>query len=157
MALMPFFIVYIHNCQQSNELNFIPFILWFYYYSVCWVNYVIVSMTEMQWFHITDHDNSDRDDLLHLTCLANVLQQAEKWCCFTQLHKLISSIYCTKIIRDQTYYTVNSSKLWMKALKTSKAEGIDSIPQPFYGPFSGTTRVSRCQKRTSGLYGARED
>jgi len=28
--------------------------------------------------------------------------------------------------------------------------------QPFYGPISGTTRVSRCQKRTSGLYGARE-
>jgi len=30
-------------------------------------------------------------------------------------------------------------------------------PQPFYGPFSGTTRVSWCQKRTSGLYCARED
>ena len=30
-------------------------------------------------------------------------------------------------------------------------------PQPFYGPFSRTTRVSRCQKKTSGLYGARED
>ena len=29
--------------------------------------------------------------------------------------------------------------------------------QPFYGRFSGTTRVNRCQKRTSGLYGARED
>ena len=29
--------------------------------------------------------------------------------------------------------------------------------QPFEGPFSGTTRVSRCQKRTSGLYGAGED
>ena len=27
-------------------------------------------------------------------------------------------------------------------------------PQPFYGPFSGTTRVSRCRKRTSGLYSA---
>jgi len=27
----------------------------------------------------------------------------------------------------------------------------------FYGPFSGTTQVSWCQKRTSGLYGARED
>jgi len=26
----------------------------------------------------------------------------------------------------------------------------------FYGPFSGTTRVSQCQKRTSGLYGAGE-
>ena len=30
-------------------------------------------------------------------------------------------------------------------------------PQPFYGPFSGTTQVCRCQKRTYGLYGARED
>jgi len=29
--------------------------------------------------------------------------------------------------------------------------------KPFYDPFSGTTRVSRCQKRTSGLYGATED
>jgi len=28
--------------------------------------------------------------------------------------------------------------------------------QPFYGPFSGTTRMSWCQKRTSGLYGAKE-
>jgi len=25
-------------------------------------------------------------------------------------------------------------------------------PQPFYGPFSRTTQVSRCQKRTSGLW-----
>ena len=32
-----------------------------------------------------------------------------------------------------------------------------TTPQLFYGPFSGTTRVSQCQKRTSGLYGARED
>ena len=29
--------------------------------------------------------------------------------------------------------------------------------QLFYGPFSGTTWVSRCQKKTSGLCGARED
>jgi len=39
-------------------------------------------------------------------------------------------------------------------------EGKDSDntpPQPFYGPFSGTIRVRRCQKRTSGLYGARGD
>ena len=32
-----------------------------------------------------------------------------------------------------------------------------TTPQPFYGPFSGTTGVSQCQKRTSGLHGARED
>jgi len=30
-------------------------------------------------------------------------------------------------------------------------------PQLFCGPFSGTTQASRCQKRTSVLYGARED
>jgi len=35
--------------------------------------------------------------------------------------------------------------------------GANTTPQPFYGPFPGSTRVSRCQKRTSGLYGARED
>ena len=35
--------------------------------------------------------------------------------------------------------------------------GIPSKPQPLYGPLSGTTRESRCQKRTSGLYGARRD
>ena len=29
--------------------------------------------------------------------------------------------------------------------------------QSFYGHFSGTTRVSWCQKKSSGLYGARED
>jgi len=30
-------------------------------------------------------------------------------------------------------------------------------PQPFYGPFSGTTQVSQCQKKaSSGLFGARE-
>jgi len=32
-----------------------------------------------------------------------------------------------------------------------------TTPQPFYGPLSSTTQVSRCQKRTFGLYGARED
>jgi len=33
----------------------------------------------------------------------------------------------------------------------------DTTPQPFYSPFSGTTQVSRCHKRTSGLYGAWKD
>jgi len=34
-----------------------------------------------------------------------------------------------------------------------------TTPQPFYGPFSGTTRVSRCQNLEENfwLYGARED
>ena len=34
---------------------------------------------------------------------------------------------------------------------------VSTHTQPFYGSFTGTTRVSRCQKkRSSGLYGARE-
>ena len=37
------------------------------------------------------------------------------------------------------------------------AQSPHTTPQPFYGPFSGTTQVSRCQDSTSGLYGARED
>ena len=36
---------------------------------------------------------------------------------------------------------------------SNESHGITTIttPQPFYGPFSRTTWVSRCQKRTSGL------
>jgi len=40
--------------------------------------------------------------------------------------------------------------------KTSQGT-VHTHTKPLYGPFSGTTWVSRCQKRTSGLYGARED
>jgi len=38
---------------------------------------------------------------------------------------------------------------------TSKVISLE--PQPFYGPFSGTTLVSWCQNKIFGLYGARED
>lgn len=34
---------------------------------------------------------------------------------------------------------------------------IQTHTQPLYGLFSGTTRVSRCQKKTTKLYGASED
>jgi len=58
-------------------------------------------------------------------------------------------------------YTVQDPwKEYMEKLMNEENEwdhGISPPPQPFYGPFSGTIRVSRCQKRTSGLYGARED
>ena len=37
------------------------------------------------------------------------------------------------------------------------SDSTTSTPKPFYGRFSGTIWVSRCHKRTSGLYGARED
>jgi len=40
---------------------------------------------------------------------------------------------------------------------TSVSVTTTTPPRPFHGPFSGTTRVSWCQKRTSGLYGARGD
>ena len=51
------------------------------------------------------------------------------------------------LYRDIDYYTCTVYGCHMTA----------TTLQPFHGPFSGTTRVSRCQKRTSGLYGARED
>jgi len=48
------------------------------------------------------------------------------------------------------------AKLWILEAKRITLD-YSKPPQPFYGPFSGTTLVSRCQKRISGLYGARED
>jgi len=44
-----------------------------------------------------------------------------------------------------------------KLYLTQQKHTYTTTPQPFYGPFTGTTRVSWWQKRTSGLYGARED
>ena len=41
--------------------------------------------------------------------------------------------------------------IWFTCIQTTTPH-----TQPFYGPFSGTTKVSWCQK-SSGLYGARED
>jgi len=46
----------------------------------------------------------------------------------------------------------------MNAPHTHPEQYTTTTPQPFYGPFSGTIQVSRCQKKaSSGLYGARED
>ena len=60
-----------------------------------------------------------------------------------------------------TWYAYMSCKLSAPARNTTKSHKVwiftTTTPQPFHGPFSGTTWVSRCQKRTSGLYGARED
>jgi len=44
-----------------------------------------------------------------------------------------------------------------KTKQLNKEDAIQQSPQSFFGPFSGTTQVSRCQKRTFGLYRARED
>jgi len=52
--------------------------------------------------------------------------------------------------------SVTNSVKAVKALSTVLKEACIK-PQPLYGPFSGTTRVSRFKKRTSGLYGARKD
>ena len=47
---------------------------------------------------------------------------------------------------------------WSVNVEVFKASVITTTtPQPFYGPFSGTSPVSQCQKRTPGLYGARKD
>jgi len=60
-------------------------------------------------------------------------------------------------------YLINASRLAMYGVDLHPVLVIlllllfPTTPQPFYGPFSGTTRMSRCQKRTSGLYGARAD
>ena len=61
----------------------------------------------------------------------------------------------------------NLSHIWYWSLITisqklsiTKSELCQTPPppsQPFYGPFPGTTRVSQCQNRTFGLYGARGD
>ena len=67
------------------------------------------------------------------------------------------SWYITDILWSKFLYHIDIAKDDIDpSLLLAPAEP-PAPPQLFYGPFSGTTRVSRCQKRTSGLYGARED
>jgi len=58
----------------------------------------------------------------------------------------IGQAICSLVIKNYTIVYV-------------KVSATVTTPQPFYGPFSGTTRVSWCQKRTgwSGSTGAQPD
>ena len=82
-----------------------------------------------------------------------------------------SSSWCNSRLQMQPWYhvclillSVSERGSHCQKASTERESYIISIqsllpppPQPFYGPFSGTTRVSRCQKRNSGLYGAGGD
>ena len=62
-------------------------------------------------------------------------------------------------VRSNFSHISSPSTRWSikKCVSKQKHENNITPTQPFRGPFPGTTRVSRCQNRTSGLYGARED
>jgi len=57
--------------------------------------------------------------------------------------------------RSSCHHVQTAYRYWNRT--TQKMAAYYHPPQPFYGPYSRTTWVSQCQKRTSGLYGARED
>jgi len=70
-------------------------------------------------------------DIMHITITQGIHEWSQPW------------THVSKTLSDFSYYIL--------------LEDLPPPLQPFYGPFSGTTRVSRCQKSNSGLYGARED
>jgi len=59
--------------------------------------------------------------------------------------------------QDKTKSNTTKNKHASLTKNTQHKINTTTTPQPFYGPFSETTRVSQCQKRTSGLYDARDD
>jgi len=70
---------------------------------------------------------------------------------FHLLRCIASSLF--KLRDWQSFCTTSFHVLFGLPLGQYCKSAIDMSPppQPFYGHFSGTTRVSRCQKRTSGL------
>jgi len=66
------------------------------------------------------------------------------------------TIICSVFLPSALWYVIALQNL-CKGCCVPSLVGQLPPPQPFYGPFSGTTQVSQYQKRTSGLYGARED
>jgi len=69
-----------------------------------------------------------------------------------QTARRIKILQLREILMKTTKITTNH-----KHTPILPAEKITTTTTTILRPFSGTTRVSRCQKRTSGLYGARED
>ena len=68
----------------------------------------------------------------------------------------VTSLWSPPVRLCSAYGTVVLALQW-RPVHTRAIQYTTTTPQPFYGPFSRTTRVSHWQKRTSGLYGARED
>jgi len=72
----------------------------------------------------------------------------------------IKSCNWCRLNRLTINYFENSYALALHRMTWMKGQVLLALfkkTQPFYGPFSGTTQVSRWQKRTYGLYGARGD
>jgi len=77
------------------------------------------------------------------------------------------SLLAPAVVRANCVVIVPSEKYPLPALNLYQVGNLNSALLDCYlhdlttttilRPFSGNTRVSRCQKRTSGLYGARED
>ena len=77
-----------------------------------------------------------------------------QWCCAAGK----VAVGLTSVSALQTgSLTTYRLKVYERETSTLPVLQVPPPPQPFYGPFSGTTRVSWCQKTTSGIYGARED
>jgi len=73
-------------------------------------------------------------------------------------------VSCCERVRSNRFKSTDIYVLCLKnvtTLSNYNSEIHESVlittPRPFYGPFSGTIRVSWCQKRTYGFYCARED
>jgi len=75
---------------------------------------------------------------------------------FQVLHETCTLTEYTSVQNFRSTSAIVSEKCVLQNNR-QKLVTTDTHTQPFYSPFSGTTRVSWCQNRTSGLYGAEAD
>jgi len=102
--------------------------------------------------------------LVPSTRLISGLQQQPQlnfWHCRLISPAILANLSYTDTAVNRKHVTRNC-QITQNQATSHKHIGLTSIiththTPPFYGPFSGITRVSRCQKRTNGLYSARED
>ena len=58
---------------------------------------------------------------------------------------------CSQLLLMKQHGLLACPLVGLSVMTVNPAKQLNGSPQPFYSPLSGTTRVSRCQKRTSGL------
>ena len=86
-----------------------------------------------------------------LVCILDTHTHTSMSCHWPDLQSQALSTFIYRTLADKR------SKFLTRRLLHQFVSKHSPPPQLFYGPLSGTTRVSRCQNRTSVLYGARKD
>jgi len=144
----------LHEWQAWHQSS--VYTLWLTMQHAVWVSIAVLGVAHVRFVTLNnDDDGNDSNHRDYYYCLCDTVV-----CLTTLVLSQVSVVPLCRVHYQQFFWHHTP---WWNSNGVTLGEGIKyswgryHTTQQFYGPFSGTTQVSRCQKRTSGLNGARED